>query len=317
MPDIKLLAEKYQVVQENKLENVVNQIDVNTLLEHFVEMSKESNDVLTAFSKVYIAQAQGKELMRESVVTSNEDIKLAILCIEKILNHLKETEDENFCLKFESIILESSNVSKDLGIVLEAEGGFLSKVGKGITNFAKGVGKAGSAVGKGIVNTATGVGSTVGKAVGGLAGGLVGGAISGAKSAYSGASASGGGAGSGSGAGSNDKQDAAKDAAADAAAGLNTPQAAQQSQATVTQINASIGKIKRRDLLSIKKNIEARLAALDAKAGASTPVAAATTAPAGKPPAAAGKQPAAAVKQPAAESIIKEYYIINNKHFRK
>jgi len=334
MPDIKILAEKYEQVHTTpSAEQLIESITATELLECFNELAKtDEESVLVSFSHAIGARSRGVSMVQESVkYEDDQELKLAILALEKVLTHFDESKDEDYCVMFETFArgkkeiededvnpngdpadIAGANSTYPLAGLQQKKPGFFSKLGAGIKKYA---GKAASAVGKGLAAApgaiakgaaATGkyVGQTVGGAVGGLAGGLVGGA----KNAYTnardtapyGATATGGADKAAPAAATPDAQPAAP-AASDA-----------QAKVGVGQINKIVGTLRARDLESIKKNIEQRLAALAAKRAPKTPIANATT------PAAGAVQPAAGATNVAAEeSVIKEFYISNNKHFRK
>jgi len=342
MPDIKILAEKYEQVHTTpSAEQLIESITATELLECFNELAKtDEESVLVSFSHAIGARSRGVSMVQESVkYEDDQELKLAILALEKVLTHFDESKDEDYCVMFETFArgkkeiededvnpngdpadIAGANSTYPLAGLQQKKPGFFSKLGAGIKKYA---GKAASAVGKGLAAApgaiakgaaATGkyVGQTVGGAVGGLAGGLVGGA----KNAYTnardtapyGATATGGADKAAPAAATPDAQPAAPAAATPAAPAASDAQA----KVGVGQINKIVGTLRARDLESIKKNIEQRLAALAAKRAPKTPIANATT------PAAGAVQPAAGATNVAAEeSVIKEFYISNNKHFRK
>ena len=327
MPDIKILAEKYEQVHTTpSAEQLIESITATELLECFNELAKtDEESVLVSFSHAIGARSRGVSMVQESVkYEDDQELKLAILALEKVLTHFDESKDEDYCVMFETFArgkkeiededvnpngdpadIAGANSTYPLAGLQQKKPGFFSKLGAGIKKYA---GKAASAVGKGLAAApgaiakgaaATGkyVGQTVGGAVGGLAGGLVGGA----KNAYTNARDT-------APYGATDAQPAAPAAATPAAPAASDAQA----KVGVGQINKIVGTLRARDLESIKKNIEQRLAALAAKRAPKTPIANATT------PAAGAVQPAAGATNVAAEeSVIKEFYISNNKHFRK
>jgi hypothetical protein len=354
MPDIKILAEKYEQVHTTpSAEQLIESITATELLECFNELAKtDEENVLVSFSHAIGARSRGVSMVQESVkYEDDQELKLAILALEKVLTHFDESKDEDYCVMFETFArgkkeiededvnpngdpadIAGANSTYPLAGLQQKKPGFFSKLGAGIKKYA---GKAASAVGKGlaaapgaIAKGAAATGKYVGQTVGGAAGGLAGGLVGGAKNAYTnardtapyGATATGGADKAAPAAATPDAQPAAP--AAPAAATPAAPAASDaQAKVGVGQINKIVGTLRARDLESIKKNIEQRLAALAAKRAPKTPIANATTpAPGAVQPAAndANAHPWAGSKGLATEkNVIKEFYISNNKHFRK
>ena len=179
MKSLKLLAEKYDDVQvKHSDEALIATQTPNQLLESFQELSQISNDVIVAFEH---AITNRSSLIKENTTEQDSDVRVAVLAMEKVLSHLDESKDEQFCLAFEAFAKNASLEEADLAVLSEAKGGFFSKLGKGIKKYA---GKAASAVGKGVGAAAKGAGQLAG----GLAGGVVGAGKSlaqGAKQGYS------------------------------------------------------------------------------------------------------------------------------------
>lgn len=179
MKSLKLLAEKYDDVQvKHSDEALIATQTPNQLLESFQELSQISNDVIVAFEH---AITNRSSLIKENTTEQDSDVRVAVLAMEKVLSHLDESKDEQFCLAFEAFAKNASLEEADLAVLSEAKGGFFSKLGKGIKKYA---GKAASVVGKGVGAAAKGAGQLAG----GLAGGVVGAGKSlaqGAKQGYS------------------------------------------------------------------------------------------------------------------------------------
>ena len=179
MKSLKLLAEKYDDVQVKRSDEALIATQTpNQLLESFQELSQISNDVIVAFEH---AITNRTSLIKENITEQDSDVRVAVLAMEKVLSHLDESKDEQFCLAFETFAKNASLEEADLAVLSEAKGGFFSKLGKGIKKYA---GKAASAVGKGVGAAAKGAGQLAG----GLAGGVVGAGKSlaqGAKQGYS------------------------------------------------------------------------------------------------------------------------------------
>ena len=318
MPNIKLLAEKYSEVQTQNIESLIADVSATELLECFSELARvDEENVLISFNHAIKARQSGVEMVKESTRFEDQDLKLAILALEKVLSHFDNTQDEGYCVMFEAFVSGKKKKIEDEDVNPQGDPngvnkpGFFNKLGQGIKKYA---GKAATAIGNGlkaapgaIVKGVTDTGKYVGQAVSGAASGLAGGLVGGT-SAFANARDTAPYAGGTQGA---NKTGTAPVASTTPTAGT-TPAAPAASDAQakvgVGQINKIVGTLRARDLESIKKNIEQRLAALAAKR--------APNAAAGTPNAAAGT-PNAAAGTPKAESVIKEYYIINNKHFRK
>lgn len=165
MKSLKLLAEKYEAVQVQRSDEALIAAQTpSQLLEAFQELSQISNDVIVAFEHAITNRAS---LIKENTTEQDSDVRVAVLAMEKVLAHLDESKDEQFCLAFEAFAKNASLEEADLAVLSEAKGGFFSKLGKGFKKYA---GKAASAVGKGIGAVAKGAGQLAG----GLAGGVVG-----------------------------------------------------------------------------------------------------------------------------------------------
>jgi hypothetical protein len=328
MPNIKLLAEKYSEVQTQNIESLIADVSATELLECFSELARvDEENVLISFNHAIKARQSGVEMVKESTRFEDQDLKLAILALEKVLSHFDSTQDEGYCVMFEAFVSGKKKKIEDEDVNPQGDPnnvnkpGFLNKLGQGIKKYA---GKAATAIGnglkaapgaiaKGAAATGKYVGQTVGGAVGGLAGGLVGGT-----SAYANARDTAPYAGGTQGANKTGTAPAADTAPAAPTAGTSptagtapaVPAASDaQAKVGVGQINKIVGTLRARDLESIKKNIEQRLAALTAKRAPKDGTVTQNVTPG------AGTQTPATPA--AAESVIKEYYIINNKHFRK
>lgn len=322
MKSLKLLAEKYDVVQVKRSDEALIATQTpGQLLESFQELSQISNDVIVAFEH---AITNRSSLIKENTTEQDSDVRVAVLAMEKVLSHLDESKDEQFCLAFETFAKNASLEEADLAVLSEAKGGFFSKLGKGIKKYA---GKAASAVGKGVGAAAKGAGQLAG----GLAGGVVGAGKSlaqGAKQGYSAAKGLTSPQASGKTVTGNTPAQKTTPTATTPAAttpGANAPVAAKPvaakpvSQAAASRIGApaarqavdtavntvSTMRADRRD-----KVIDYAIQKLTAlKKGAAAPVAQAAT-PTNAAPA-----------QAAAESLVAEsvesFYITTNRHFRK
>lgn len=165
MKSLNLLAEKYDEVQLKRSdETLVSAQTPGQLLEAFQELSQISGDVIAAFEH---AITNRSNLIKENTAEQDSDVRVAVLAMEKVLSHLDESKDEQFCLAFETFAKNASLEEADLAVLSEAKGGFFSKLGKGIKKYA---GKAAKAVGRGVGAAAKGAGQLAG----GLAGGVVG-----------------------------------------------------------------------------------------------------------------------------------------------
>jgi len=336
MPNIKLLAEKYSEVQTQNIESLIADVSATELLECFSELARvDEENVLISFNHAIKARQSGVEMVKESTRFEDQDLKLAILALEKVLSHFDNTQDEGYCVMFEAFVsgkkkkiededvnpqgdpnnVAGANSTYPLAGLQQNKPGFFNKLGQGIKKYA---GKAATAIGNGlkaapgaIVKGVTDTGKYVGQAVSGAASGLAGGLVGGT-SAYANARDTAPYAGGTQGANKTGTTPAADTApVASTTPVASTAPAASDAQAKVGvgQINKIVGTLRARDLESIKKNIEQRLAALAAKRNTKAGSVIKTVTPDPKNTAAAGQR--------TAESVIKEYYIINNKHFRK
>ena len=165
MKSLKLLAEKYDQVQLTRSEEALVAAQTpDQLLETFQELSQISGDVIVAFEH---AITNRSNLIKENTAEQDSDVRVAVLAMEKVLSHLDNSNDKQFCIAFESFARNASLEEGDLDVLTEGKQGFFSKLGKGIKKYA---GKAATAVGKGVGAVAKGAGQVAG----GLAGGVVG-----------------------------------------------------------------------------------------------------------------------------------------------
>jgi hypothetical protein len=165
MKSLKLLAEKYDQVQLTRSEEALVAAQTpEQLLETFQELSQISGDVIVAFEH---AITNRSNLIKENTAEQDSDVRVAVLAMEKVLSHLDNSNDKQFCIAFESFARNASLEEGDLDVLTEGKPGFFSKLGKGIKKYA---GKAATAVGKGVGAVAKGAGQVAG----GLAGGVVG-----------------------------------------------------------------------------------------------------------------------------------------------
>ena len=165
MKSLKLLAEKYDRVQLTRSEEALVAAQTpEQLLETFQELSQISGDVIVAFEH---AITNRTNLIKENTAEQDSDVRVAVLAMEKVLSHLDNSNDKQFCIAFESFARNASLEEGDLDVLTEGKPGFFSKLGKGIKKYA---GKAATAVGKGVGAVAKGAGQVAG----GLAGGVVG-----------------------------------------------------------------------------------------------------------------------------------------------
>lgn len=176
MKSLKLLAEKYDVVQVKRSdEALVAAQTPGQLLEAFQELSQISGDVIVAFEH---AITNRSSLIKENTADQDSDVRVAVLAMEKVLAHLDRGNDKPFCVAFESFAKNASLNEGDLDVLLEGKPGFFSKLGKGIKKYAgkalNVADKAMKAAPGAIGNYAGSVAKTTGQMVGGVAGGIAG-----------------------------------------------------------------------------------------------------------------------------------------------
>ena len=176
MKSLKLLAEKYDVVQVKRSdEALVAAQTPSQLLEAFQELSQISGDVIVAFEH---AITNRSSLIKENTAEQDSDVRVAVLAMEKVLSHLDRGNDKPFCVAFESFAKNASLNEGDLDVLLEGKPGFFNKLGKGIKKYAgkalNVADKAMKAAPGAIGNYAGSVAKTTGQMVGGVAGGIAG-----------------------------------------------------------------------------------------------------------------------------------------------
>ena len=340
MPNVKLLAEKYSEVLNSTAEQLIENISPAELVECFSALSRtDEHSVLVSFEHAIKARERGVSMIQESVKFEDQDLRLAILALEKVLAHYGNTQDEKYCVMFENFI---SGKSLNEDAPAPQKQGFMSKLGQGIKKYA---GKAATAIGNGlkaapgaIAKGAAATGKYVGQTVGGAVGGLAGGLVGGAKGAYANARNTAPYAGGTQGGGNPapvattpPQQDGSNPAPAATTPPATTPPQqdggnpapAAPGKLPTGQITAAVKALNARDAQSVLKTLQARLAQLGVKSGQATVLTpqdtAQTKAQADKYDA---KQPGEAPEGQSSvdekkRNIIKEYYIINNKHFRK
>lgn len=280
MKSLSLLAKKYQQINT---EQTIENTSATALLEHFIELAKtEERDVLIAFKTAIQARERGESLVQESAKFKNADIEIAALALEKVLNHFHKTQDKQFCRLFEQFAQGNVN--------LKTEGPLMNKIGSAIGRGVGGISKAAGAVAGGAVGAwdAAKKGFTAGRnTVAGTTGApsVSGTPVAPATPAQAATPAP----------VANNTQAYQNTAPAQVAAPAPVVNDA-QAKVGVGQINKIVQTLRTRDLESIKKNIEQRLAAMAAKR---TPT-----------------KEDAAPESLVAESV-ETFYITTNKHFRK
>lgn len=375
MPNVKLLAEKYNVVQENNsIESLVESSSPETILKEFNIISQVlPESTYLAFEHAIESRQGGRSIIEENADEQDNDIKLTVMCIEKVLKHLDTTSDKNYCLAFESFArgkkkeeekLEDEDVNPNgdpsdiaganstypLAGAQKKKPGFLSQLGSHLKNgiqkygtkLANGLANVPAAVGQVAGATANGLGQAVG-AVGGAAQGLGHSFKAGAKYGYQGAKQNTGLAGDITNKNLNQTGKPATAAntapAADApaptantASATPAPAAAPaplpaapaapapagsgrvnvgDAKKAIDAVAAQLSKVQSRDRKGILDYALNKLAEIEKAQNDN----------ARKKPAAGQIMnqvtPANTQKVAAEQSVIKEFYIINNKHFRK
>ena len=358
MPNVKLLAEKYNEVLNPTAEQLIENVSPAELVECFSALSRtDEHSVLVSFEHAIRARERGVSMIQESVKFEDQELRLAILALEKVLAHYDKTQDEEYCVMFENFI---SGKSLNEAAPAPQKQGFMSKLGQGIKKYA---GKAATAIGNGlkaapgaIAKGAAATGKYVGQTVGGAVGGLAGGLVGGAQGAYNNARNTApymnqqGGNETSAIYGNHpnyqqpDANTPPQQGGGNPAPAANTPPQqgggnpapATPGKITTGQITAAVKALNARDAKSVLKTIQARLTQLGVKPdqapGTNAPGATNQGPGSGAPnnnpkgdmpvnnPKAndANAHPWAGSNGLATEkNVIKEYYIINNKHFRK
>ena len=343
MPNVKLLAEKYNEVLNPTAEQLIENVSPAELVECFSALSRtDEHSVLVSFEHAIRARERGVSMIQESVKFEDQELRLAILALEKVLAHYDKTQDEEYCVMFENFI---SGKSLNEAAPAPQKQGFMSKLGQGIKKYA---GKAATAIGNGlkaapgaIAKGAAATGKYVGQTVGGAVGGLAGGLVGGAQGAYNNARNTAPymnqqGGNETSAIYGNHPNYQQPDANTPPQQGGGNPAPATPGKITTGQITAAVKALNARDAKSVLKTIQARLTQLGVKPdqapGTNAPGATNQGPGSGAPnnnpkgdmpvnnPKAndANAHPWAGSNGLATEkNVIKEYYIINNKHFRK
>lgn len=256
MKPIKILAEKYEQIINPSVESIVEHTSADELLACFAKHTQLHESSVALMGYVNLKISQNKSIVNESI-EKDEDVKLAVLAAEKVLKHFRTTNNKNYVIALE-MFLQGPAESKFISESVVVEAGLMSKIGTGI--------------GKAVGHVAHGVGATAG----GLAG-----AWQAAKTGYQkgyGTVGSVGSTGTSSVSGADTTPTPAPGTppgpgtppapAPGTPPGPGTPPAPAPAPATkvgVGQINKIVQTLRARDLESIKKNIEQRLAQLAAK----------------------------------------------------